>query len=285
MKTTARTPHDTPDSSPSVVTIASAALIIGILVAGAIAFAINHTSDPHPTAPPSPSPTPTVLAPPDTAAPVEGFAVPEVDIFGRRVDIPANPEGVIRAQTAARRHPGDPEWLTAAPAGLREPGGWQRVHGAVVPFSTSDGPTRIDNGVAAGYAHTPQGAALAAAMSVHQVAARPGNRAVLAQRLLLSTADQARFDAGITAGRYPAQQPPQVTRALLAFDAFRIDRYDDDLAVVQLAARADDPEQGRRWITARVPMVWHAGDWRLRGSTSQLSTDLVTNLTGWTLWC
>ena len=40
---------------------------------------------------------------------------------------------------------------------------WQRVYGATIPFSTSDGPTAISaDGVPSGFSHTPQGVVLAA---------------------------------------------------------------------------------------------------------------------------
>ncbi|MBF6302452.1 hypothetical protein IU459_33665 [Nocardia amamiensis] len=262
-------------------TVASVSLLALIMIAASIAFAVRRT-DTATSASPSAA-TDTTSAPPAVTG--EGFDVPEVDAFGRRVDIPRNPAGQLRDQTVRGRQPSDPDWLSAPPAGLREPGGWQRVHGAVVPFSTSDGPTRIGDGLAAGYARTPQGAALAAAASVNQVAARPGDRAVVAARMVLTAADQAAFDAGIAAGKLPRQQPESVTRTLLAPDGFRIDSYAADLAVLRLAAHAQrEPSGIRSWLTVTVPMVWHDGDWRIRGNGRQLPTETVTDLTGWTLW-
>ncbi|WP_433206629.1 hypothetical protein ACQP1G_20415 [Nocardia sp. CA-107356] len=265
-------------------TIGAATLLVAIMIAGSIAFAIKRTTNGHqPTISP-PSATSAAPPMPPVSSTGEGFDVPETDLFGRRIDIPRNPDGALRAQTVPPKHAGDPDWLSAAPAGLREQGGWQRVHGAVVPFSTSDGPTRIHDGVADGYAHTPQGAALAAAMSLYQVAARPGDRAVSAARLVLSPADQATLDSGINSGRLPHQQPASLTRTLIAYDAFRIDTFADDLAVVRLAVRGEQSAQARSWVTAKIPMVWYQGDWRLRGNGNQLPTETVYDLTGWTQW-
>ncbi|MEV0297059.1 hypothetical protein [Nocardia sp. NPDC050710] len=263
-------------------TVVSAALLVAILLGGSIAFAINRTSD-NQVAPTAPStvPVPTSSVP---GGGQDGFGVPEVDLFGRRVDIPTNPHGHLREQRSPQKRAGDSDWLTATPAGLREAGGWQRVHGVVVPFSTSDGPTRLHDGVPGGYARTPQGAALAAAMTVYQVAARPGDRAVLRDRLVLTAADQARFDEGIKTGKLPPQQPEWVTRTLLAYDAFRIDSYAEDLAVVKLALREQESTQTRSWVTATVPMVWSGGDWRLRGSGTQLPSAVTFDLAGWTTW-
>ncbi len=272
---------------PRIGTIVSAVLVAAILIAAAIAFAVRQTS-PDPIADPHTAATPSATATPLPGG-VAGFAVPEVDIFGRRVDIPLHPDGQLREQQIPSKTSTDRDWLTAPPAGLREPGGWQWVHGVVVPFSTSDGPTWIRDGVAGGYAHTPQGAALAAAMSVYQVAARPGDRAVLAQRLALTPADQARFDAGIAAGRLPRQQPAARTRGLLAYDAFRVETYAPDLAVVRLASRSNEPTTtgtaaARSWISASVPMVWNGTDWMLRGNGNSLTTSQISDLSGWTSW-
>ena len=56
--------------------------------------------------------------------------------------------------TTGNRQPSDPQYLTAAPAGVN----FQVVHGLQLPFSPVDGPLRIDGPIAAGYSHTPQGA-------------------------------------------------------------------------------------------------------------------------------
>ncbi|MBF6445542.1 hypothetical protein IU434_26415 [Nocardia farcinica] len=261
--------------------VISAAVLILVMAVAAAAFVAHRDADENAPATPS-TPRPASVA--TSTGPTPGFGVPEIDQFGRRIDIPADPAGHLRPQTSPTRASADPDWLTAAPAGLGEPGGWQRVHGAVVPFSTSDGPTVVRDGVAGGYAHTPQGAALAAVMSVYQVIARPADRAVLAQRLVLTDADRARFDAGIAAGRLPQQQPASLTRSLMAHDAFRVESYAEDLAVIGLAVRVQPPHQAASWITTRVPMVWVDGDWRLRCSGEQLPTATITTLTGWTRW-
>ncbi|WP_051407336.1 hypothetical protein [Nocardia sp. CNY236] len=271
----------TPPQRISAWTVASVLLLAVIMIAASITFALRRTET-EPTIASSAPVTATTAPPPTTG---HGFEVPEVDLFGRRVDVPRNPAGQLRDQSASQRQPGDPQWLVAAPAGLGEPGGWQRVYGAVVPFSTSDGPTSIVDGVAGGFARTPQGAALAAAMSVNQVAARPGDRAVVAARMLLTPAEREAFDLRAASGILPAQQPDSVTRTLVAPDAFRIDSYAEDLVVLRLAAHGQRHSDGRRsWQTVTVPMVWHNGDWRVRGSGSQLPTEVVGDLTGWTVW-
>ncbi|QQM55690.1 hypothetical protein [Rhodococcus pyridinivorans] len=82
---------------------------------------------------------------------------PVFDRFERVVYVPLDPNGVILSETIASANRPD----TQAPSGVM----LQRIHGNMdLPFSTSDGPTGFtDNGVATGFARTPQGAALAAA--------------------------------------------------------------------------------------------------------------------------
>ncbi|OZD15816.1 MULTISPECIES: hypothetical protein [Nocardiaceae] len=82
---------------------------------------------------------------------------PEFDALGRVTYVPKNPNGVILEQSP----PPPGRSADTAPSGVM----LQRIHGnMVLPFSTSDGPSAIDaSGVATGFAHTPQGAALAAA--------------------------------------------------------------------------------------------------------------------------
>ena len=266
-----------------------------ITVTAAVLFAVHHDHRPPSPALPAPTPPPS-SSPSASAAPGEipGFGVPQADPFGRRIDIPGDPGGQVRSQQLAlQKQPSAPDWLTAAPAGLChiaqetttcEPGGWQKVHGAVVPFSTSDGPTRLEHGVAAGYGHTPQGAALAAAYTAYEVAARPGDRRLLATRLLLTATDQQQFESGIAAGTLPVQQDPQHTQWMLAWDAFRLADYSPDFAVVRLAARAPDTDNGPTWSTVTVPMVWHNNDWLVRGTGSELPVETIRDLAGWTPW-
>jgi hypothetical protein len=96
---------------------------------------------------------------PSTPDPQSGLFEPDpqFDALGRVAYVPKDPNGVILEQTP----PPAGRAADTAPLGVM----LQRIHGnMVLPFSTSDGPTAIDSwGVATGFAHTPQGAALAAA--------------------------------------------------------------------------------------------------------------------------
>ncbi|WP_280468161.1 hypothetical protein [Nocardia cyriacigeorgica] len=216
----------------------------------------------------------------------EGFAEPDADIFGRRVDIPNNPAGQPLPQDPeGQATPSDPDWLTAAPAGTRQPRGWQRVYGASVPFSTSDGPTRIEDGLAVGYSHTPQGAVLAAAQITYRLNARPADRDLYVRQVRVSAQQIAAYDRALEADRLPQQQPENVTKYFVASDAFKIDDYADDMAIVRLATRAQVVDGKQLWVAMRMIMVWDAGDWRLKPTTSQNPpAEYIESLQGWTAW-
>ncbi|MBO0878805.1 MAG: hypothetical protein J2P17_00110 [Mycobacterium sp.] len=287
-QTTDREPAD----QPGLGRVLAATFLCLITVAGGVTFAATRND--RPAAPTtsgtsSPLPTTTRVAPGIT----DGFGVPAADVFGRRVDIPVDPAGtIIAARPDLQRKPSDLDWLTAPPAGLCDhrtghaecaPGGWQKIHGAVVPMSSSDGPTRLDHGIAAGYAHTPQGAALAAAYTIYEIAARPGDRKLRDERAVLTADDQHNFDTAAAAGQLPMQLAELYTQWMLAVDAFRIDSYAPDYAVVSLAARAPGDTEPT-WSAVAVPMVWRDGDWRVRGTGQQLPTSTIHDLAGWTSW-
>ncbi|MGM7643514.1 hypothetical protein ACSVDM_01325 [Nocardia sp. JW2] len=255
--------------------IASGALLALILVVGAVVYFTSSGEGEIDAGPPPPQ-----------AAGGTGFAEPEVDLFGRRVDIPNNPAGQPLAQyPSTRRTPADPDWLTAAPAGTTKPHGWQRVYGASVPFSTSDGPSRIEAGLAVGYAHTPQGAALAAAQITYRLNARPADRDLYVTQLRVSSTQLAAYDSALAADKLPEQQPEKVTRYFVASDAFRIDDYADDMAIVRLASRGPVVDGKQLYAAMRLIVVWDDGDWRLKPSTTTNNrTEYVESLAGWTTW-
>ncbi|MFI5775942.1 hypothetical protein [Nocardia sp. NPDC051570] len=258
--------------------IASAAVIALIVIVGVFMYVGRDTSSHSGAADPGPAPTAGIGA--------TGFAEPEVDLFGRRIDIPNNPAGQPLPQDESKqRHPGDPDWLTAAPVGTTDPRGWQRVYGASVPFSTSDGPTSIEDGLAVGYAHTPQGAALAAAQITYRLNARPADRDLYVRQVRATAQQIAAYDKARSAGRLPEQQPERITRYLIAPDAFQIENYADDLAIVRLAARGPVNDGKQVWAAVRLIMIWDGGDWRLKPTEARApQTDYVDSLGGWTKW-
>ncbi|WP_069167983.1 hypothetical protein [Nocardia altamirensis] len=254
--------------------IASAAVLTLIVVVGIVVYVTRDSGATGST----PSVAETVGG--------SGFATPEVDILGRRVDVPNNAAGQPLPQNVTRqRKSGDADWLTAAPEGTTAPFGWQRVFGASVPFSTSDGPTRLEDGLAVGYSHTPQGAVLAAAQITYRLNARPADRDLYVRQVRSSAQQIAAYDRALAADRLPEQQPERITKYFVASDAFKVDDYADDLAIVQLATRGQVVDGKPTWSTIRLVMVWDSGDWRLKPlSSNSAQTGLIESLGGWTKW-
>ncbi|MFF0494334.1 hypothetical protein ACFYTQ_35400 [Nocardia sp. NPDC004068] len=265
--------------------IAAIVFVVLLIVMGTVVLVTRGgdgggkpTTQPTPSSAPSPGPGTAI-----------GFGTPQVDLFGRRIDVPNNRYGQPLEQTAAQRKPTDPDLLTAAPAGTRgaeAKGGWQRVFGAVVPFSTSDGPTRIDNGVPTGYAHTPQGAALAAAFTLWEPAARPGDRTLRERMVVMTPADFARFDQLGSSGALPDQLPESKTRYMIAPDAFKVVSWAGDMCVLDLATRTDASAIGSpQWLSNQIAMVWDGSSWKMQLPADQkLPQETISSLTGWTLW-
>lgn len=226
------------------------------------------------------------VGPTDIVSDATGFAAPDVDVWGRRVDVPNNPAGQPLPQNPGLQHKStDRDWLSAAPAGTTTAGGWQRVFGVSVPFSTSDGPARLDNGLAVGYAHTPQGAALAAAQISYRLNARPGDSNLVQQQVRTAPAALEAYNAAVSAGKLVTQQPQNVTKYLVAADAFQVENYADDMAIVRLAMRGEVVGGQQTWAAVRLIMVWDAGDWRLKSSVSNaVQTEYISSLVGWTVW-
>ncbi len=273
---------------PSFGLIASAAVLALIVIAGLVGFfGSRGGGDDRTDAASTPArPTETAVAPPPAAVGVSGFGTPDVDLFMRRVDVPNNPAGQPLVQDASQqRKPTDRDWLTAAPNGTKDPGGWQRVFGSSVPFSTSDGPARIEDGLAVGYAHTPQGAALAAAQITYRLNARPADRTLYTRQITATAAQVAAYDKAVAEKKLPAQQPEKVTRYMVAPDAFQIESYADDMAIVRIAGRGPVTDGQSTWLAMRLIMVWQDGDWKLRPvAEGAQRNEIVTSLVGWTQW-
>lgn len=218
---------------------------IGVVVAGVFVLTVTDDTDTPPSSPDSAPASTTTAVPGSTAR------IPTVDIFGRRLETPAEEAGEVLPQSAQDRIESTrDDYLTAPPARLQ----WQRIWtGAAVPVSGSDGPTRIQDGLAEGFAHTPQGAALAAMDAIGRVYAAPEPiwRRVVTER----------FHVGGEAliGRF-ARSREEFARYVTVPEGVRIQPgYRDDLAVVELVVRSRTG-----YVVATWPMVWVDGDWRIR---------------------
>lgn len=229
------------------------AIVLGPLVIVAVILTLvlinhrdsrNESLSPNPSAPHSST----------TGATMNPTEPPTTDLFGNRLEVPADPAGQPLPQDPATRiEPTRLDYLTAAPARLRWQRGWG---GAALPISGSDGPTRIDGGVASGFAHTPQGAALAACDAIARAFAAPEElwQDIVRQRYLgggqplLDRIDRSR------------RSSPETPRYLTVPEGIRIQPgYQPDFAVVQIAVRAPGG-----WAYGSWPMAWSDGDWRVR---------------------
>ncbi|MGK8523116.1 hypothetical protein ACRS6B_16845 [Nocardia asteroides] len=269
--------------------IPSAVLGAGAVLAVAVAavvtvVAVRGDETPHDQMPRTASAAQEV---PGGPIPGSAFTGSGKDTFGHRFDIPNDPAGQVLEQSGAPRSPSDPEWRTGAPGGTNQPGGWQQVYGGpIIPFSTTDGPARIDNGVPSGFAKTPQGAALAAEQIYWRTVARPTDRTLWQQLVILTSEELADRERKIAEGSMPNVLPERVKPLLYASDAFQIESYGDDFAVVRVARKTRDfLHGGRSWVAMRLNVVWRDGGWRLKSSADDAQPlETIGSIDGWTQW-
>ncbi|MFI8974160.1 hypothetical protein ACIGO9_14835 [Nocardia asteroides] len=226
--------------------------IIASIVVVVFVVTVTNNDQPEKSQPPRAHTEPAIE--PTSSTTSSQSRPPTVDMFGNRLEVPADDAGATQPQTVdGRIDPARPDYLTAAPTRLQ----WQRIWGgAAVAVSGSDGPARIEAGVAAGFARTPQGAALAAMDAI--------GRAYAAPETIWQNVIRERFygggDALIDGFARSRASAPGMARFVTVPEGVRIQPgYRDDLAVVQLAVRSQIGYAVATW-----PMVWVEGDWRVR---------------------
>ncbi|MGY4102039.1 hypothetical protein ACW2Q0_21185 [Nocardia sp. R16R-3T] len=181
-------------------------------------------------------------------------------------------KGSLVPQVPVSRSPADPDWLTAAPQGVS----WQRVDGAPLPFSGSDGPTRIDGAVAAGYAHTPQGAAIAALQISMRILYSPDFVRILDAQAAIPDADRLQI---VTArNTQPRPDPAAVQASTVQPAGFKVGAYTGDAATVYYAY----PRPSGSYRIARQAVVWRDGDWRYSSDLIAPALPEAADLTGFT---
>ena len=165
---------------------------------------------------------------------------------------------------------------TAAPAGVS----WSLFQGVALPSSPTAGPSRTEGPVHAGYAHTPEGALLAAVQVGyrHLITPRQGWRQVVQQQVVPGPGRDAfvRARAQVTTDEVPAGTYGQVA-------GFRFVTYSPDTAVIQFGTRF---RSGTLQVTTST-VRWADGDWKLHlqpdGSASP-TAQRVDNLAGFVAW-
>ncbi|MGW5440545.1 hypothetical protein [Nocardia asteroides] len=205
---------------------------------------------------------------------------PTVDLYGNRLEVAATDAGAALPQTGKPVAATRADYLTTAPEGLR----WQRIwDGAAVPVSAGDGPTHIVDGVASGFARTPQGAVLAGLDALGRALAAPDGvwQRVLRERYY--SGDQA--DALIARFQRSRSNTADSARYVVVPDGVRVRAgFAPDMAVVEVASRS-----GAGYAVSAWPMVWVDGDWRLRvpddlESLWRSTGTQVASLTGFGNW-
>lgn len=255
----------------------SAAVVVLVVVLVLIILVLGRGDHAPSAEPPStPTATSTTSAPPTDSNGPGGFGPSIADPFGREISVPLNDQGQVLPQT----DPGERPAFTAgtpvpAPAGIT----WQRIGATVAPFSTSDGPTRIEGRLAYGFSRTPQGAALAG-WQITARTMRSGDDVREAYERQI-VADPAFAQAQLAALAASGDADFRTGRALVFPEAFKITSYTDDFAIVQYAFPISG---GGRWNVGQSSLVWTEDGWKIRASDIRAAQPQISTLNGWTRW-
>ncbi|WP_433664643.1 hypothetical protein ACQPW1_22390 [Nocardia sp. CA-128927] len=231
-------------------------LLVSIAVVVAAAFILTITDNHSTPSTPPATDHPVRSSSPNQAAPASSSPaqLPTTDLFGNRLDVPAREEGVaLQQDPSTRPDPAGPGYLTAAPARMQWQRGWG---GAALPVSSSDGPTHISDGIASGFANTPQGAGLAAYDALGRALAAPSG-------VWQQVVNERYFGGGqrlIDRFTRSRRGTPDAASFVVVPEGFRVlPGYRRDFAVVQIAVKSVGG-----WAYSTWPMAWTDDDWRIR---------------------
>jgi hypothetical protein len=178
-------------------------------------------------------------------------------------DDPADPPAP--APIAASAGPGASSVAAAAlPTALptRPPADvtWQLAGQNSVPVSKSAGPRSTDAGVASGYAHTPEGALVAAAQTAARSAFSAGKKSwePTVQRQFVPGADRDRLLAALRA----APEQPADPGELSPLVGYIYQAYTPDTAVIGLVYRAPGTD-ARGYHVVTTTLQWRDEDWKM----------------------
>ncbi|TSD94826.1 hypothetical protein FOS14_19480 [Skermania sp. ID1734] len=264
-------------------TMLGSVAVLAVIVVWAVFAAVTGTDadTPQESEPPAVAVEPLTPPPGETAGiPLPEFGAPASDRNGHRIEVPVDARGQVLPQTQPA---GDLD-ASAPPGGLM----WQRVYGAPVPFSTTAGPDAISpDGVPTGFAHTPQGAAIAAQQ--------------ICTRLIAAPREQARaiMDASVIIQGPGAQETADRMLALTVSEseiatlfpvpmAVKVSNYEGDYAHVEVALQmpATARQQGVIASKQDFDLVWADGTWKwvMPTGPTDRSARLMTALDeGWSM--
>ena len=266
-----------------------AIVVVIVLVTVVLAATLGHRSQ---SGTPSATQPSTATAVPSTSLPSGSdgtYAGSGLDSLGHGYRIPVNAAGHALPQSA-RPSSSTLTSPLAAPQGLE----WQRVYGAPVPFSTSDGPREVhSDGTVSGFSHTPQGAALASWQYFTRLMVAPPDvrKAVLAQ----STSNGSDRSLTSKLPDYSSYSDAGSSAVVPAGVKIAADKYTPTTAFVvwalgPLPAPDEHPtDSGYAYTEQRIGVVWQDGDWKLNlGDWATDDTlnwfDTVDAASGWSTW-
>jgi hypothetical protein len=173
---------------------------------------------------------------------------------------PASPAG-----TAGSGSPGQPQIPRVSLASVR----WSSFYGVELPVSAQAGPSGTSGGVAAGFAHTPLGALLAAVNIGVRANAQWGPRIFTTvirgqvtgpDAAALLAACQAAYDQAAQSGQVAGGQPLGTVH--VTEQAFRWITYTPAAAILDLAVAGPGGGATAR-ASVQVEVVWDGGDWKV----------------------
>ncbi|WP_330185948.1 hypothetical protein OHB26_38805 (plasmid) [Nocardia sp. NBC_01503] len=134
---------------------------------------------------------------------------------------------------------------------------WEPWQGVRLPISSVDGPARTSTDAAAGYSHTPQGAALAAIQNTVRISIAPDNSWALVAHTLLGDGP-GKDDFVLNRVQYSITGPaaPDYTPTLRGYT---ITRYGADRSEITVYSSYPD----NSLMANATVMAWQYGDWRL----------------------
>lgn len=168
---------------------------------------------------------------------------------------------------------------TAAPPGVS----WAFFRGVALPESRTYGPTRVHGDVAAGYAHSPTGALLAAVNISIRYGRAPNWRSVLEEQTAPGPGQQAWTAIRV---QHPINaDDPTPSNSYGQIAGFHFVNYTPELATIQLVTQFADRGGAKQMTTLTVQ--WNGQDWLLalqpNGGASPTATE-VTELDQFTRW-
>ena len=191
----------------------------------------------------------------------------------------------LTSRPPSPRNPAVTATAPASPAGAPGPGGqgqprvprmslasvrWSGFYGVELPVSAQAGPSGASGGIAAGFAHTPLGALLAAVNIGVRANAQWGPRIFTTvirgqvtgpDAAALLAACQAAYDQAAQSGQVAGGQPLGTVH--VTEQAFRWITYTPAAAILDLVSAG--PGDGGATVRASVQMevVWDGGDWKV----------------------